>query len=84
MTLLPPGLPCALDPRNTLGLGGLAHATTIARGRLGRVAAVGGKSVFEIVDPLGKSRDHLSLLVDLSEEVLDEIDDGVGALFINR
>jgi hypothetical protein len=50
----------------------------------GRVSAVLGELILESVDPQGKRVDHLSLLVDLSEEEFYELDDGVGTLLIHR
>ena len=80
MSFLPTGLPCAPTPE--------AFGFRLERGitgrRLGRVATVFRSLVFEFLDPPGERVDHLSLLVELGAEGLDEIDDGIDALLVNR
>ena len=56
----------------------------ITGGWLGGVAAVFGPLVFEFLDSRRERGHHLSLLVKLSGESLDEIDNGINALFVNR
>ena len=43
-----------------------------------------GRLVFEFLDSRRERGHHLSLLVKLSGESLDEIDNGINALFVNR